>query len=477
LILQLGYILHTVPAWKSVYKLRILVFVEYETEVAEERARLKSLLDKLRIDAEVQVSWLASGALGTYEYILNGKTDGGENSRVVNELLKGDEWWEELQRIRREASRVSRAQELSFGRILEASRRRGSFPATEGSDTLRRLSVHDTKDRLQRTTVTKISKLGASFGIRTHHLGANIVNQDTDRAQYESSDEESTSSSSSDADFNDAASEGDIDELPTARQPLLFSARRNSHGDDRRRPRMRGRHSRDHSRVGRGRGDTPSYGAMGSIWDKLSPFVPHESQSSDSGRVVPNTSVESSKSGDADLKVLSASRRPLSRNTSVGRFSSRPVPETRMHSEQGAERLTFVEPEPSRTPFIHSRRNSGSEDATTAFRLDVPQLLNSLQVGTGTANPESQSDYSTQSMALSFNDLPSRAQHLILNELMRQNSGDTAVMLTTLPIPEEGTCKSEQASLKYLSDIEVFCHELPPTLLVLSNNMTVTVNL
>ena len=76
-----------------------------------------------------------------------------------------------------------------------------------------------------------------------------------------------------------------------------------------------------------------------------------------------------------------------------------------------------------------------------------------------------------------FNDLPSRAQHLILNELMRQNSGDSAVILTTLPIPEEGTSKSEEASLKYLSDIEVLCHELPPVLLVLSNNMTVTVSL
>jgi potassium/chloride transporter 9 len=66
---------------------------------------------------------------------------------------------------------------------------------------------------------------------------------------------------------------------------------------------------------------------------------------------------------------------------------------------------------------------------------------------------------------------------LILNELMRQNSSDTAVMLTTLPIPQENTCQSEEASLAYLSDVEVLCNGLPPVLLVLSNHMTVTVSL
>jgi potassium/chloride transporter 9 len=85
--------------------------------------------------------------------------------------------------------------------------------------------------------------------------------------------------------------------------------------------------------------------------------------------------------------------------------------------------------------------------------------------------------YSTQGVALSFNDLPSRAQHLILNELMKQNSKDTAVLLTTLPIPNEGTYMDVDSTIQYLSDVELLCHDLPPALLVLSNNMTVTVSL
>jgi potassium/chloride transporter 9 len=105
-------------------------------------------------------------------------------------------------------------------------------------------------------------------------------------------------------------------------------------------------------------------------------------------------------------------------------------------------------------------------------------LLSSYRLQQGERrDDDSGSSYSSQGLPLSFNDLPSRAQHLILNELMRQNSAHTAVLVTTLPIPAEGTYKDEEASLRYLSDVEVLCNCLPPVLLVLSNNMTVTVTL
>lgn len=174
-------------------------------------------------------------------------------------------------------------------------------------------------------------------------------------------------------------------------------------------------------------------------------------------------------------------RRPaLSRNASAGPFSSRPVPETTAGDEDGlGSRLTFAEPEAAASePLLRSRRNSTSrKESPPDAQLDLPELLASCRTGQQSSDEEVRSTYSTQSLPLSFNDLPSRAQHLIINELIRRNSADTAVVLTTLPIPEEGTCNSEEASLRYLADIEVLCHELPPVLLVLSNNMTVTVNL
>lgn len=459
--------------------------MEYETEVDEERARLKSLLDKLRIDAEVVVSWLASGALSTYEYIINGKIGNTGSEGLVDELLSGDEWWEELQRIRRDFSKMSRLQELSFGQMLETARRRNSFNNpfnTDGSEALRRFNIQEIKTRPRRTTVSRISKLGASLGIRTHHLGPNMVNNDTKRVKYDSSDDESVFSSSSDDDFNDAASEGDLEDTPTVRQPLLSSPpRRSSHGDFVARPNLKGKHSRDPSRAGRSGRDTPSYGAMGSTWDKLSGFTPVDSsQLSDKIHTAMSTG-ESSRGGDNESKTPSkttATKPSFSRNPSMGRFSSRPVPETRMHSEQGGERLAFVEPEPSRVTFARSRRNSGSQnDPATTFRQDFNEPHDPSQTRPGLPSPGLRSSYSAQSMPLSFNDIPSRAQHLIINELMRQHSSDTSVLLTTLPIPDEGTCESEEASVQYLSDIEVLCHELPPTLLVLSNSMTVTTSL
>lgn len=55
LILQLGCILNTVPSWKRAYRLRVAVFVEYESDVEEERGRVKALLYNLGIEAEVLV--------------------------------------------------------------------------------------------------------------------------------------------------------------------------------------------------------------------------------------------------------------------------------------------------------------------------------------------------------------------------------------------------------------------------------------
>ena len=53
LILQLGCILHTVPSWKRTYKLRVAVFVEYESDVEEERGRVATLLTARRVHLSI----------------------------------------------------------------------------------------------------------------------------------------------------------------------------------------------------------------------------------------------------------------------------------------------------------------------------------------------------------------------------------------------------------------------------------------
>jgi potassium/chloride transporter 9 len=122
LILQLGCILHTVPSWRRMYKLRVCVFVEYETDVDEERERVTTLLKNLRIEAEVHVFWLANGDLKMYEVIVNGRDDGilDQTSRDVDFSLEDERWWQDIKRLRQPAG-MSASQELAQATdILEA---------------------------------------------------------------------------------------------------------------------------------------------------------------------------------------------------------------------------------------------------------------------------------------------------------------------------------------------------------------------
>ncbi|KAL5393651.1 hypothetical protein PMIN02_005697 [Paraphaeosphaeria minitans] len=122
LILQLGCILHTVPSWKRTYKLRVAVFVEYETDVEEERGRVTTLLRNLRIEAEVLVFWLASGSLNMYEIIVNGKngSDFTEAAQDVNGTLDDEEWWADIQRLRNPREITASQELVQASDLLEA---------------------------------------------------------------------------------------------------------------------------------------------------------------------------------------------------------------------------------------------------------------------------------------------------------------------------------------------------------------------
>ncbi|KAI0470842.1 amino acid permease-domain-containing protein [Xylariaceae sp. FL0804] len=552
LILQLGYILHSVPAWKEAFNLRVLVFVEYESEVAEEEARLQALLEKLRIDAEICVFWLASGRLQSYETIVNGSAHDSGFEHLVNEMLKDDAWWRELKRLRLEARTMSRSQEMaSLEEVLGGVRRRGSS-GTKSHELPRRLSVQDLVDLSKKPTVSAMAKLGVNFGIRTHQLSHGGLDDPPGRQTYEYPDDDGASSSSSDADFNDAASvvsEGDAEGLMSSRKSSLlpFPSRRSSLGDMTHRPDPPKR-SRQHRRqisteistdalAGYGTMSSPSVPLLGQAQTSAPPpadsfkrsqssagllgseisqtgaaespstsrppsrpsLSRHSSASRFTSKTVPATTINNDEGAGPSIMFAQTENSTtrtkyptLSRNASMAKFSSLLVPDTTVENEEGSgPRLKFAESE----SLLRSRNNvkSPEEDQHRGgdLSVNIPELLASYRMG-GPSQPEDDDDdmkgrqqqstypleQSQSNLPLSFNDLPNRAQHLILNELMRQNSGDgTAVLLTTLPIPEEGTCRSEEDTLRYLADIEVLCHELPPVLLVLSNNMTVTVSL
>ena len=76
------------------------MFVEYESDVEEERARVAELLENLRIEAEVLVFWLASGDVKSYQVIINGDDTDAEAVAQVEKVLEDEDWWNSLKNMR-----------------------------------------------------------------------------------------------------------------------------------------------------------------------------------------------------------------------------------------------------------------------------------------------------------------------------------------------------------------------------------------
>ncbi|KAL2878112.1 hypothetical protein SGCOL_006641 [Colletotrichum sp. CLE4] len=548
LILQLGYILYSVPTWHKVYNIRVMVFVEYESEVEEERARVKALLDKLRIEAEVIVFWLASGQLNTYELIINGQSNDLESQIMVHDILKDEEWWDDLQRFRGREPNLNSTEELtSFANIIESTAGRpGVFNPHVSLDDIesgRRPSLVHFGELPKKPTVSKLSRLGVSVGIHTSHLGDEVFEDDSGSDGEMSDQEQQPSCLDSDSEFEPGSSDYSEDEMPEVddpRRPLLLGrGRGRSQSDDL----LTSPSKQKRSKSNKSAAPAASYGTMvsqarsegqagpshvGRVENVSAPPTPLErpvldrniSARSMGGFRSAGINTYDATSGSASGKATPATRPTLSRQSSAVRFSSRPMPETRTDVEGASgPTIMFADTTEEETPRAEqpafSRQSSAgrfssrpvpemtvtaaeefepnntfaepscrSRKASVASTADLGDVHMNMAELVGRYRLDSRPDadgpgspYSTQGISLSFNDLPSRAQHVILNELMRQNSKETAVMFTTLPVPTEGTCQDELASVQYLSDVEVLCHELPPVMLVLSNNMTVTVGL
>ncbi|KAJ5675644.1 hypothetical protein N7462_008541 [Penicillium macrosclerotiorum] len=445
LILQLGCILNTVPSWKKTYKVRVAVFVEYETDVEDERGRVEALLEKLRIEAEVLVFWLACGDVKAYRIIVNGDTspeiaDAEEN---VHTVLKDEDWWQGVIRARNPENihdQEDGSEEIQpFDRSSTwqgpASQESGYRPHNQRVTGLRKL-IQSTR---RRRSVSSFRTLGSvNLGMQTHRLLDAFVDYDGDNSSSESSEESDLEPYLSDPEIYDD------DDNEEAIQEDVASSRNEREGASRplERPQSDDRSS--------------------NLSPSSRPPIPSGSSAS---QAIPSIIATGD---DASPKSKSPMRRPpMSRSASSNRFSSSPIPEAKVNTDEGAGPSIMFAPHaspprfPSKLESIYARRQA-------AVSPTGPDTQSS-QPASGFPGPAS--------VPLSFNDLPSRAQHLILNELMVQQSGETAVIFTTLPSPVEGTSRAEADSASYLSDLEILWQGLPPCLLVHSNSMTVTMNL
>ena len=497
LILQLGCILNTVPSWKRTYTLRVCVFVEYETDVEEERGRVTTLLRNLRISAEVLVFWLASGDLKMYEIIVNASTaeHHAQASRDVDDALEDEEWWLDMQRLRNSAD-MSASQELAQAEdILNAvtSWPTSSFQHGRKESKPRRFA--ELRKMLRRskrkTSVANLGEAGLTIGMRTQRLPADLLSG-SDSSSSEDDDEavatESEAATENDLDEYDldASDEEDSDRPDTQlrRRAKSMSATMNI-------PFIGKKLNLRRSLF---KGEIPD---TRPTTDSVTPLKPHPDAAA-SDTVLLSTAKVSKRNSIASpsSSVLSSSpasrtavRPPPIRHQSLPKFTSKPTPRTAVASEEApGPSIMFVDtpsPNASRQPDPLAT-SSPAQDAASSSAVSpstgLPTSDLSLPNSRAEASPAEPSQQAggsllASSIPLSFNDLPCRAQHLILNELIRQNSDDTAVVFTTLPSPVEGTCESETESVKFISDLEVLCQGLPPVLLVHSNSMTVTMNL
>lgn len=425
LILQLGCILHTVPSWKKLYTLRVAVFVEYETDVEEERGRVKTLLDKLRIEAEVLVFWLASGELKSYQVIVNGEKSVAckDALQKVNSTLENEDWWKDMKSFRETPSGPSKPS--SVAKLLDTTVNwpTSSFQHSRHRDSDERFDglKKFMENSRRRRSVSSLGGTGVNLGMQTHRLSDAFVQYSVDTS------EESSSSESEEEKWPTDVEEGP----PEFVTPGIGSSSR---------PKF-------------------PYGFQEAAASSETALV--DTSSSDPGS--PRTEhpqpqiTTSDDDGGRPMEGPSRTSHPSSH-----KFSSSPIPETKVNTEEDntGPSIMFADdiPSPKTGPSQSDRQQES--------------------IYSRSAQPTPATGYPQQaSIPLGFNDLPCRAQHLVLNELMVMHSNETAVSFTTLPSPMEGTWQDEAACESYVSDLEILYQGLPPCLLVHSNSMTVTMNL
>jgi solute carrier family 12 (potassium/chloride transporters), member 9 len=470
LILQLGAILNTVQSWKRSFKLRVSVFVEYESDVEEERGRVIDLLTNLRIKACVRVFYLASSELKTYEVIVNGQKGDGFNAarHTVDSTLEDEDWWQEIRGLRAKQGNISALEELAEAEsILDSTCKwpnraffhsRAESTATNATGATRFEGLRKMIRKAKRRG--SISGLSTEMKLQSSALDPKLVEH------FRAYDSPSESSSSGDDDGTDGSV---TDEVALSDDEGSRRSSIDSRPKFLRRSRSFGSTIRERFFGSPRRTPPRSKVASPAARERRKVLSTHpEGISSDTAALVESRSPAGPSSPRALTAQPSPRLRPQAmRHQSAPKFTSRPVPEARVSSEEGpGPSIMFAEPStpPTLRPPDRQYQSIYARDHSAAP---------SAPPGPSTASGFP----SLQSIPLTFNDLPCRAQHLILNELIVSQSDETAVLFTTLPSPVEGTGDSEDDSVRYLADLDVLCQGLPPVLLVHSNSMTVTMNL
>ena len=448
----------------------------------EERQRVQKLLDSLRIKAEITVTYLSNGSLKSYETIVNGSH---QENPVVEQVLGKEDWWKELQRRRRRGSVPRNVTDIStlFGSTDNLS---GSFQ--QGSRQRWEARLSKFVSRKKKHTMSGLSRLGVSLAMtmRANRLSTEVLISDSDPSDLEEENGDSSSGESCES----VVSEGDLSDYQYMEEE--FNEHRHGAAAKRQRRASTGdalvqasknygtlRHAHTHH------AHTHHTHTHTQVPQLIVP-QPHglgfQNPFNTAGKDHPSKTSHGLDSQTVQSKDHNKLKRPeIIHRVSSPSFTSRPVPDTQI--SLGGDDTECIGFSASTIPPT-SNPIATSKPGTRQIRLK-PEAGGSAAGGSHLKEPPLIADTSSShksipsNVTISFNDLPSKAQHLILNELMRQYSGEdeqgeTVVLFTTLPAPGEGTYKTEKDSVEYLGGLELLTGGLPPTLLVHSNSLTVT---
>ena len=115
--------------------------------------------------------------------------------------------------------------------------------------------------------------------------------------------------------------------------------------------------------------------------------------------------------------------------------------------------------------------SSASTSRSDAYK-GLPQMTSAQATDAGLTRKQLQEELKN----ISFNDLPAKGQHLVLNEIMRRNSpkDSTDIIFSTLPAPTLGAHLDEEDAFEYTNNLAVWLDGLSPIFLLNSQSVTVT---
>lgn len=453
-----------------------------------------------------------------YEVIVNGQDEGEfeQTAKDIDFSLEDERWWQDIKRLR-QPDFMSASQELAQATdLLEAVNQwpTASFQHGRRDNRPKRFAALQKMLRNARhgASISDDRATSDNGHRRGQRLSADLLLEDDSDSNVDASDGDEADDEAAVTESEAGVSGSNFDEYD------LDASEEESDFSDTHRPRSLARAKTTPSGIGvpflpkkldlrkaiwkgsprsnSSRNDRPTSSST-------TPLKPHPNAVA-SDTAILHTRQRSRKARSAGSSTSQLSTSQLSSSSrapppipqgSLPKFTSKPVPRTAVAQEEApGPSIMFVDtptlathPDPLATAALPPDSPTPSPSHFTSSVQHSPAPSPSPNT-LPTVSPASGFP-SHSAIPLTFNDLPCRAQHLILNELIRSHSEDTAVVFTTLPAPVEGTCKSEKECVKYVSDLEVLTEGfgesgdveggggLGPMLMVHGGSMTVTMNL